>query len=345
MYTIPRPRLFASLALTLVLVSALFSPVRAEPSPPPASPHGPNTFLSDDFSTCDEFLAAQWVGTDPLGDATIETTGTHVTISFPEGKDRDIWGTGPADFANGAPRFMQPAVNEDFEVEIKFDSVMDSRFQTEGFLVMQDALNWLRFEFHHDGTTVRITAISILNGEGTIIQQDPIASTGDAPLIMRVKRTGDIWAQSYSLDQGASFIDHTTFTTPFVVTEVGFYAGSTILEGDTQTPPAFTGVFDYFFNTAAPITPEDGPLTITAGVQPAGSGSVSLEPQKDVYTCNETVAVTAIPNEGWLFDHWEGELTGTQSSGSLTMHDSKTITAVFAPETTERFLYLPVVVR
>lgn len=345
MHKTPRARFFAFLALTLILTLALVSPVQAEPSPPPASLQGPTTFLSDDFSTCDDELAAQWVFTDPLGDATIETTGENVKISFPGGPDRDIWGTGPADFVNGAPRYMQPAANEDFEVEVKFDSVLDSRFQTEGFLVMQDALNWLRFEFHHDGATVRITAISILDGKGTIIQQDPIASTGDAPLVMRVKRTGDVWAQSYSLDLGASFIDHTTFNAPFVVVEVGFYAGSTILQGDPQTPPAFTGVFDYFFNTAAPINPEDGPLTLTADVQPEGSGSITLEPQKDVYTCNELVSVTAIPNAGWLFDHWEGELTGTAISGSLTMHDSKSITAVFVPETTEQLLYIPVVMR
>ena len=39
--------------------------------------------------------------------------------------------------------------------------------------------------------------------------------------------------------------------------------------------------------------------------------------------------LTAAENTGWTFDHWEGDLTGTDNTGDLTMDGPKSVTAVF----------------
>jgi len=74
-----------------------------------------------------------------------------------------------------------------------------------------------------------------------------------------VKREGDLWTLSYSLD-GSVWTTAVSFAHSMTVTAVGPYAGNS---GDT--PPAHTGLIDYFFNTASPIVPEDvAPPVITS---------------------------------------------------------------------------------
>jgi hypothetical protein len=64
---------------------------------------------------------------------------------------------------------------------------------------------------------------------------------------------------------------------------------------------------------------------LTTSVQ--GQGSVS--PSSGNFGQNEQVSITATPAEGWVFDHWEIDLSGTDSSTSLLMNEDKTVRAVF----------------
>lgn len=41
--------------------------------------------------------------------------------------------------------------------------------------------------------------------------------------------------------------------------------------------------------------------------------------------------ITAIPADGWQFDHWEGSLSGSTNPAQLTMNANKRVTAVFIP--------------
>lgn len=67
--------------------------------------------------------------------------------------------------------------------------------------------------------------------------------------------------------------------------------------------------------------------TLTANT--SGSGTVELSPAGGIY--NEGTIVTATANAalGYAFSHWEGTLTGSQNSSSVTMDGNKTLTAVF----------------
>jgi len=60
-----------------------------------------------------------------------------------------------------------------------------------------------------------------------------------------------------------------------------------------------------------------------------GQGSVDLDPDGGTYYSGTQVTLTATPSTGWLFDHWEGDLTGNTNPQQLTMDSDKSVTAVF----------------
>src|SRR5690625_4562536 len=70
-------------------------------------------------------------------------------------------------------------------------------------------------------------------------------------------------------------------------------------------------------------------------VQVEGEGSVTLNPDKDEYEPGEEIEVTAEAEEGWIFSHWGGDLTGNENPVNITADDNKNITAIFevAPNT------------
>lgn len=66
-------------------------------------------------------------------------------------------------------------------------------------------------------------------------------------------------------------------------------------------------------------------------VEVEGEGRVEEEPEKELYDENDTVTLTASPDEGWEFIEWQGDASGTSSSISITMDADKTVTALFEP--------------
>ncbi|MCB0086083.1 MAG: InlB B-repeat-containing protein, partial [Caldilineaceae bacterium] len=205
------------------------------------------------------------------------------------------------------------------------DSVPKSRFQIQGIFIEQDAANYLRFDLYHDGTSLKLHAATILNGTAANVFEAPIAAPNSGPLYLRVARSGDQWTQAYSTD-GAGWSTGANFTQPLIVTNVGPFAGNA-----GSNAPAFTGIVDYFFNSAAPILPEDsnivGPnLTLT------GNGTVTRAPVQSNYYCGQTVTLSAAPATGWRFAGWSGALTGIQNPTALTATVSQAITATFVKE-------------
>jgi len=123
----------------------------------------------------------------------------------------------------------------------------------QGVIVQQDDSNYLRFDFYKDATDTRVFAASFTDGSLNI-ESDVEISPGN-PLYLKVKRQGDQWTQSYSQD-GSSWTQVANFNHALTVTSVGPFVGN---HGDPESSsPAFTGLIDYFFNSASPIIPEDG---------------------------------------------------------------------------------------
>ena len=72
-----------------------------------------------------------------------------------------------------------------------------------------------------------------------------------------------------------------------------------------------------------------GGYTLDTSVNPTGSGSITLSPSGGIYEGGSVVTITAVPASGFVFDHWEGSVSGISSSVQITMDSNKTVTAVF----------------
>jgi len=66
-----------------------------------------------------------------------------------------------------------------------------------------------------------------------------------------------------------------------------------------------------------------------------GEGSTEPEEGTHSYEEGEGVTVTATPADGWLFDQWSGDVTGTDSTIHITMDGNRSVTAVFEEEIVE----------
>ena len=68
-------------------------------------------------------------------------------------------------------------------------------------------------------------------------------------------------------------------------------------------------------------------LNIT--VDPVGSGSVNRTPFKEMYENGETVILSPLPTEGYIFDYWSGDFVGYDNPAFITIDGNKEITAHF----------------
>ena len=73
--------------------------------------------------------------------------------------------------------------------------------------------------------------------------------------------------------------------------------------------------------------------TLTMVVNNADWGSVDPPEGSRRYTPGTEVALAATPNEGYVFDHWEGDLTGSENPTTVTMDSDKRIEAIFGDAT------------
>ena len=284
--------------------------------------------VSDDFNSCalDESV---WTYIDLVNQGGSQTSiGTDLLLSVPAGTEHNLW----KPLGNQAVRVVQNANNKDFEIEVKFNSGFGDPIPIQGLLVEQDADNFLRFDFYrkNNGTPKIFAAIFAT-------EQDPVAQidktiADQAPMYMRIQRIGNQWTQSYSFD-GQSWLIGAEFEHTLTVQKVGVYAGNA---GDA--PPQHTSMVDYFFNTAAPIDPEDAEqITITTTV--TGEGTIALSPEAD-FACNRPIAVTAQAAPGFVFDSWGGAMSGNTNPGELvvTSMGAQQIIANFVASTQELFL-------
>ena len=71
-------------------------------------------------------------------------------------------------------------------------------------------------------------------------------------------------------------------------------------------------------------------LTITK----VGNGNVTVYPDGDIFLKDFEVELSAEPDEGWVFDYWSGDLTGSDTTTTIKMTKDKTITANFKAKNT-----------
>ena len=64
-----------------------------------------------------------------------------------------------------------------------------------------------------------------------------------------------------------------------------------------------------------------------------GSGSIIVAPEQDSYALGQDVLIQAVPQTGWAFSHWGGDVSGENDVIAVTMTSDKSITAFFVQET------------
>jgi uncharacterized repeat protein (TIGR02543 family) len=79
-----------------------------------------------------------------------------------------------------------------------------------------------------------------------------------------------------------------------------------------------------------PIVPPDietEQYILNTSIFPAESGTVV--PSGGVFASGSQILLTALPAPGYIFDHWEGDVSGTSSSITITMDRDKVVHAYF----------------
>lgn len=158
-----------------------------------------------------------------------------------------------------------------------------------------------------------------------------------------------------SPENGASFVNGDDITIVVdasdpdgTLSKVEFYNGATKLGEDSTIPYSFTIPFavtgSYIFtavatdNVGATTTSSEINVAVTATqtytltTSAVGNGFVSYNPSGGVYEAGTLVYLTAKPDDGNLFDHWSGDVTGTSPQTTIIMDADKSVTAHFSEE-------------
>lgn len=201
-----------------------------------------SSFVPSGIQT-DQFQGASlnvslWSILNPLGDASIQMTGTQLALTIPAGTTHDLWSNN-----TNAPRVTQACANADFDIEAKFDSPLAAQYLVQGILVQQDGTNFIRFDVISTGTSLRVFAATLQAGTPTvrIDQSTPFINT--APILLRVLRSGNLFTMLYCVD-GTNWFTAGSFTHTVTVGSVGIFAGN------AGNNPGFTCYVDYFKNKA-----------------------------------------------------------------------------------------------
>jgi len=81
------------------------------------------------------------------------------------------------------------------------------------------------------------------------------------------------------------------------------------------------------FYSIGPEEPFEEAYVLTITVE--GQGTVHIDPQKTAYKQGENVTLTAIPDEGYNFEGWSGDIISQESSINVTITKNMIITARF----------------
>jgi len=71
----------------------------------------------------------------------------------------------------------------------------------------------------------------------------------------------------------------------------------------------------------------------TLSIEVTGNGTVTKNPDKPEYTHGEEVQLTALPDAGWSFTNWTGDLTGSDNPKVIVMDQNRSVTVNFATNT------------
>lgn len=139
-------------------------------------------------------------------------------------------------------------------------------------------------------------------------------------------------------DRGADTLSITSTNggTAFL-TGASFPGGSTVAYGDDLISRRVFGTGETVV-VNAPDVAEPTPDPYTLAVDVVGSGAVT---GAGTYQFFETATLTASPSDGWRFDAWSGDLTGTDNPATLEMSGDRQVTATFVELLAQTITFAP----
>jgi uncharacterized repeat protein (TIGR02543 family) len=139
--------------------------------------------------------------------------------------------------------------------------------------------------------------------------------------------TGQSWFGVGCIDTDPCFVDAASGDFHLQDTSPCINAGS----NDASDLPAadFDGDWRIMFDTVDIGADEWTGFSPTIVIEPEGAGSVILNPPGGYYFPGTVVTVTANAAGGYAFDHWSGDLTGSNNPETITMDSDLIVTAHF----------------
>jgi sugar lactone lactonase YvrE len=226
----------------------------------------PGAPVSDDFNS-PVLNKGLWEFVNPVGDGSYSLNGSELLLNVPGGSNHDPAFNG----MDNSVRVVQYLPNIDFQAEVKFDSIPNLQYQFMGILVEQDPANYLRLQLGSNGSSLVVSANTILAHN----QTDDFSSDFSVPpsttsLWLRVRRSGTIWTVSWSVD-GVTFNNAGSILQALTTADIGVFAGNY----NSGSAPAFTAKADYFLITPVTtvIQEEEFGVSATSNIYGAGHAS------------------------------------------------------------------------
>ncbi len=115
--------------------------------------------------------------------------------------------------------------------------------------------------------------------------------------------------------------------------EAYFNSGSNQIRIEGYSPDGL-GNYDYFVASGVGIEPgECKPFyTVEVNVNDSEAGTVIIEPVRDYYEEGSTITLTAIPNPGYFFQSWTGNITSDEQMYAFQLKNNIDVTARFLPD-------------
>lgn len=210
-----------------------------------------------------------------------------------------------------------------------------------------------------DPTIVNVSPVSKTVSAGQIVTLDIICTPGQSIKSYELKLSfNPALLQANSVSEGTIFTGYTTFFNPGVInntagTIVNVYnlivGAGVVSNPGTLVSLSFTAqaasgtTIISLFNVGVTNETAYVPITVTNGtvilreyilsISVDGSGSVTRNPNQATYPYGTIVQLTAVPDTGWVFTSWSGDLSGSTNPISITMNANKSVTAHFSATT------------